>query len=67
MTEKFVVFKEADGTISDPKRTTFDYAIGDMINTDFYSKKYKCIEHLEEDNKLVYIFKQGKSIFTYDW
>lgn len=67
MTEKFVVFKEADGTITDPKRSTFDYAIGDIINTDFHSKKYKCIELMKEGSKLFYIFKQGKTVFTFDW
>jgi hypothetical protein len=65
--EKFIVRHDADGTISEPKKTRCEYKEGDIINVASYSNQYKCIETDVTEDTITYHFKQAKMIYTYDY
>lgn len=67
MKNKFVNLINVDGTVNDPEKTTCDYEIGDVINVGTYGNQYKCIEKTINKDGTTYHFKQGKTIYTFDW
>lgn len=67
MRERFIVFMDVDGEISEPEKKNAEYKIGDIIARYSYDNQYKCVEIKTEGGQTTYLFKQGKRIYTFDW
>lgn len=67
MGDKFRVFKDVDGEVSEPIKITFEHEIGDIVHRYSHDNRYKCVEITSENGKTTYIFKQGERIYTFDW
>lgn len=65
--DKYIIYMDVDGDISEPKKVNCDYEIGDIITKYSYDNQYKCVEIASSDGSVRYYFKQGKRIYTYDW
>lgn len=67
MANKFIVWKDVDGTVSEPEETIYSYEVDDIIVKSTYGNQYKCVEVNIADEKTIYCFKQGKPTYTFDW
>jgi hypothetical protein len=67
MVDLFRVFKDADGEINGPYKISFTHHLGDIVSHNSFDNKYKCVEIVNDEEMITYIFKQGVLTYTYDW
>lgn len=64
---KSMILHNADGSVDLPKKTDYNYDVGDIISVGSYENQYKCINVDRGEDSIIYHFKQGKTIYTYDY
>lgn len=65
--DAYRLFKDVDGEINGPYKISFTHTIGDIVSRNSFDNKYKCVEISEGGGAITYIFKQGKTEYTFDW